>query len=166
MQDMFATAHHDFAKGLNAHASFKVRDPETGEDLVQETFLKTWNYLKRGGKVVVMKAFLYHVLNNLIIDEYRKRKTASLDALVESGYEPSSDDHERVIDSLDSKMAAFFVDRLVLKYRQAIRMRFMEHLTLAEMSERTGMTRNTLAVHVHRGLVKLKVMYEGTLSTA
>ena len=166
MQDMFATAHHDFEKGLNVHASFNVCDRETGEDLVQETFLKTWNYLKRGGKVIVMKAFLYHVLNNLIVDEYRKRKATSLDVLMESGYEPSSDDHERIIDSLDGKMAAVFVDRLVLKYRLAIRMRFMEHLTLSEMSERTGMTTNTLAVHVHRGLTKLKAMYEGTLTTA
>lgn len=32
-----------------------------------------------------MKAFPYHVLNNLIVDEYRKRKTASLDDLLEKG---------------------------------------------------------------------------------
>ncbi len=166
MQDMFATAHHDFEKGLNVHASFKVCDRETGEDLVQETYLKTWNYLKKGGKVLVMKAFLYHVLNNLIVDEYRKRRAVSLDVLMESGYEPASDDHSSLIDFLDGKTACSLVDRLVLKYRIAIKMRFMEHLTLAEMSKRTGETRNAMAVHVHRGLEKLKVMYEGGMAMA
>src|SRR3984957_2816959 len=81
-------AHHDFEKGLNVHAFFKLNNHGTGEDLVQDTFIKTWGYLMRGGKIDVMKAFLYHVLNNLIVDEYRKRKTSSLDTLMEKGFEP------------------------------------------------------------------------------
>lgn len=43
-------AHHDFEKGLNKYAFYKLHNKETGEDLVQETYLKTWNYLVRGGK--------------------------------------------------------------------------------------------------------------------
>ena len=60
-------AHLDFAKGLNLHAYFKVHQHAMGEDLVQDTFLKTWNYLVKGGKIDVMKSFLYHIFNNLII---------------------------------------------------------------------------------------------------
>lgn len=84
-------AHHDYEKGLNARAFFKVHDHAIGEDLVQDTFMKTWKYLVKGGKIDVMKAFLYHTLNHLIIDEYRKHKTVSLDALLEEGFEPRND---------------------------------------------------------------------------
>ncbi len=73
MQAVMATAHRDFAKGLNGRAFFKVQDKAIGEDLVQDTFLKTWSYLVKGGKIDVMKAFLYHILNNLIVDQYRKQ---------------------------------------------------------------------------------------------
>ena len=59
----------------------------------------------RGGKIQTMKAFLYHVLNGLIIDEYRKRKTVSLDTLMENGYEPKENDAEDIINLLDSKRA-------------------------------------------------------------
>src|SRR3989344_3414720 len=104
-KEVLAVAHHDFEKGLNAHAYYKVSDHEIGEDLVQETFLKTWKYLVRGGKIEVMKAFLYHVLNNLIVDQYRKHKTASLDVLMEEGYEPSVDHSERMFNVLDGKRA-------------------------------------------------------------
>ena len=65
-------AHNDYEKGLNARAFFKLSNHETGEDLVQHTFMKTWIYLVKGGKIEIMKAFLYHILNNLIVDEYRK----------------------------------------------------------------------------------------------
>lgn len=80
-QKTLTVAHHDYEKGLKARAFFKVRNHEIGEDLVQETFMKTWIYLVRGGKIDVMKAFLYHILNHLIVDEYRKHKTTSLDVL-------------------------------------------------------------------------------------
>ena len=41
LQIRFALAHHDFEKGLNSRAYFKVHNHETGEDLVQDTFTKT-----------------------------------------------------------------------------------------------------------------------------
>lgn len=81
-------AHHDYEKKLTLHAFFKVHNKTTSEDLVQDTFMKTWRYLAKGGKIDVMKAFLYHVLNCLIVDEYRKHKTTSLNVLVEKGFEP------------------------------------------------------------------------------
>jgi RNA polymerase sigma-70 factor (ECF subfamily) len=130
-----------------------------GEDLVQDTFMKTWSYLVKGGKIDVMKAFLYHVLNNLIVDEYRKKKTFSLDVLLEKGFEPGKDHTERLIDILDSKSAVLLIQQLPERYRKVMRMRHVQDLTLAEMSLITGQSKNTLAVQLHRGLEKLKLLY-------
>ncbi len=153
-------AHADFSKGLNAHASFRVNDKETGKDLVQATFLKTWNYLVKGGKIHLMKAFLYNVLNNLVVDEYRKRKTASLDLMLEKGLDPSTGGTERLIDGLDGKKAMKLIGDLPLKYRRIMMMRYAQELTLEEISLKTGQSRNVVAVQTHRGLAKLKLLYK------
>ncbi len=153
------TAHNDFSKGLNSHAFFKVHDHILGEDLVQDTFMKTWRYFVRGGKIDVMKAFLYHILNNLIIDEYRKHKTTSLDVLIEKGFEPASNDSDHIFNMLDGKSALLLIQRLPDTYRKVMRMRFVQDLSLQEMSLITGQTKNTIAVQVHRGLAKLRVLY-------
>ena len=121
--------------------------------------MKTWSYLVKGGKIEVMKAFLYHVLNNLIVDEYRKRKTSSLDVLLEKGFEPGKDYSERLIDVLDGKAAILLIQQLPERYKKAMRMRFVQGLTLTEMSLITGQSKNTLAVQIHRGLEKLKLLY-------
>jgi DNA-directed RNA polymerase specialized sigma24 family protein len=92
MQEKMSTAYVDYAKDLNKHSFFKVHDLALSQDLVQDTFSKTWSYLVKGGEIDLMRAFLYHTLNCLIIDEYRKKKPASLDALVEQGFEPHSID--------------------------------------------------------------------------
>ncbi len=159
MKEVLSVAHFDFQKGLNARAFFKMNDRALGQDLVQSTFLKTWVYLVKGGKINIMKAFLYHILNNLIIDEYRKNKPGSLDTLIESGFEPAVEESGRVFDIMDGKAAALLIQRLPEKYRNIMRMRYMQVLSLKEISLITGQTRNTVAVQTHRGLEKLKSLY-------
>lgn len=156
---VLAAAHIDYAKLLQAHALFKIHDRDTGEDLVQETFIKTWRYLVRGGKIDVMKAFLYHVLNDLIVDEYRKRKTVSLDALLEKGFEPKTADVGRASDILDGKAAASLIEKLPGKYRNVVSMKCLEDLSLTEISQACGQTKNAIAVRLHRGLAKLKLLH-------
>lgn len=152
-------AHHDYGEKLNAHAFFKVRDHAIGEDLVQETFKKTWSYLVKGGKIELMKAFLYHILNNLIVDEYRKHKTTSLDVLLDKGYEPSTGLSGRLFNILDGKAAILLIQHLPEKYQKVIRMRYIQDLSLKEISLITGQSKNAVAVQVHRALEKLKMLY-------
>lgn len=158
-EKILTTAHDDYERGMSSYASFKVSDSETGKDLVQDTFLKTWSYLVKGGKVDLMKPFLYHVLNHLIIDEYRKRKTYSLDALLEKGFQPSFDNAESIVNTLDGKEALLLIQYLPTKYEKVIRMRYVQDLSLKEISLITGQSRNTIAVQTHRGLKKLKKLY-------
>ena len=156
---ILTTAHRDFEKGLNTYAFWKVRNHAMGEDLVQDTFVKTWSYLVKGGKIELMKAFLYHVLNHLIVDEYRKRKTTSLDDLIEKGFEPAAEIEESLFNVLDSKALLVLIKQLPVKYIKVMRMRYIQDLSLKEMSLITGQSKNTIAVQIHRGLEKLKALY-------
>lgn len=158
-QEILSVAHHDHEKALNVHAFFKVHDHAIGQDLVQDTYLKTWKYLVKGGKIDTMKAFLYHILNNLIIDEYRKHKTTSLDAILEKGYEPSVGTTERLFSALDGKAALLLIAKLPPTYRKVMRMRYVQDLSLKEISLITGQSKNTVAVQVHRGVEKMKELY-------
>ena len=158
-QGVLAGAHHDYEKGLNLYASFKLNDRAMGEDMVQDTFTKTWKYLAKGGKIEVMKAFLYHVLNNLIVDQYRKRKTISLDTLLTKGFEPGVPDPKHLFDVLDGKAAMFLIKSLPVHYQKVMLMRYVQDLSLLEISAITGQSKNAVAVHAHRGLEKLRVLY-------
>ena len=162
LQKILSVAHHDYERDLRARAYSKVHNRETGEDLVQETFLKTWKYLVKGGKIDMMKAFLYHVLNNLIVDEYRKHKTSSLDTLIEKGFEPSTNDSERMSNILDGKAAVLLIQNLPEKYQKVMRMRYVQQLSIAEIALITEQSKNTVAVQIHRGIKKLKSSHDRT----
>ena len=154
-----SVAHHDFDRALNARAFFKTHNHTTSDDLVQDTFIKTWSYLAKGGKIEIMKAFLYHVLNNLIIDQYRKHKTSSLDVLMEKGFDQKDNHPIEIFNILDGEVALSLINHLPLQYQKIMRMKYVQDLSLEEMSEITGQSKNSLAVNVHRGLKKLKLLY-------
>lgn len=149
----------DFSKGLYRYAVSKTSNEALADDLVQSTFLKTWAYLKRGGNIEVMEAFLYHVLKALIIDEYRKHKSTSLDVLLEKGFDPTKDDTTRQADIVDGGQVMALIAELPVLYQEVMWLRYMEELSLKEISDITGQTRNTVAVQAYRGLEKLKVLH-------
>ncbi len=162
LQEILTTAHSDYGRKLNVHAFFKLNDHELGEDLVQSTFMKTWMYLVRGGNIDIMKSFLYHILNALIIDEYRKHKATSLDALMQKGFEPKAGNPERLFDFLDGKASVLLIQRLPETYQKVMHMRYIQELSIKEMSLITGESKNAITVKTHRGLKKLRSIYKFT----
>lgn len=161
--DMVLTLAHDsYCKGLCARAFFKINDHDLGDDLVQDTFLKTWIYLKKGGEINIMRSFLYHVLNDLIVDEYRKIKAEKLDALIENGLDPSDDSNlpEHLYNTLDGRIALKLISKLPKKYGSVIRMKYIKSMTTSEISKATGQSKNLVAVCAHRGIEKIKELYE------
>lgn len=94
-----------------------------------------------------------------MFDEYRRRKTTSLDLLLEKGFEPSTDDSEQIVNVLDGKSVLLLIKNLPEIYKNIMHMRYVQDLTLTEMSLITGQSKNSIAVQAHRGLIKLKLLY-------
>ncbi len=160
LKEILSKAHHDYEKGLNSHAFYKIGDYDLGKDLVQQTFMKTWVYLLKGREIHSIKAFLYHILNNLIIDEYRKKKPVSLDSLIEKGFKPKEKTPRHVQNILDGEIAFLLLGRLPISYRKVMLMKYSQDLSLKEISLLTGQSKNAISVRLHRGLEKLKVLYK------
>lgn len=160
LQLIMTKAHDDFEIGLMNHAHFRLNDSVVCDDLVQDTYLKTWNYMITSGKIHLMKPFLYHILNCLIIDEYRKRKTASLDVLIEKGLELGVDDSAKIINHIDGASAVQMIELLPSTYKSVIHMRYVEELSIEEISVMTGQSKGVIAVQTYRGLEKLKKIYK------
>jgi RNA polymerase sigma-70 factor (ECF subfamily) len=145
-------------KDLSKHALYKTNNIDLSNDLVQSTFLKALLYLQKGGKIDTMRIFLNHIMHDLIVDEYRKRKTTSLDTLLQLGFDPSFDDTQRNMNILDGRKIVLLIDKLPMKYQEIMRMRYLQDLSPTEIAKLTGQSKNTVAVQSYRGLKKLKVL--------
>jgi RNA polymerase sigma-70 factor, ECF subfamily len=157
----FIEAYDTFADPIFRHCFFKVSSREIAKDLTQETFMKAWKYAREGKEEIEnMRAFLYHIANNLIIDHYRKRKESSLDELMEGGYEPKEAlSHEKLYDVLDANRAVELLQNLPEKYREVILMRYIEELSPGEIGEIIGESENVVSVRIHRALKKAQELF-------
>ncbi len=162
IQKEITSAHSDHQSKLLRKALYRTSSRNTSQDLVQTTFLKTLLYLQKGGKIDIMYAFLNHILNDLIVDEYRsrKKKIMSLDALLEKGFEPGSSSFERDINFLDGKGVVLLVPLLSRKYELVIHQRYLKGMSIKEIAQITDQSENTVAVQVHRGMKKLRKLYK------
>jgi RNA polymerase sigma-70 factor (ECF subfamily) len=151
----------------------RISDRDKAIDLVHDTFTKVWSYVRDGHEIKSFRPFLYKVLNNLIIDEYRKRKEQSLDALlaVEGVDEGSFQElHEDTIESLmaqlDGKQAFGLIAELPDVYREVLILRFVDELGPKEIAELIEETENVISVRLHRGLKLLRALMHEREETA
>lgn len=156
----FMLAYEENADALFRQCFFKVHDRELAKDILQETFTRTWDYLAKGKEILNMKAFLYRTMNNLVIDHYRKKKLVSLDVLSEDGFDPQAEEGITANDRMEGARALKLLEKIPNPYRDAVYMRLVSGLELREISDITGEEVNTVSVHVHRGLNKLRELFK------
>ncbi len=162
-EDRFLKAFDEFSDALFRHAVYRLSDRERAVEIVHDTFTKVWGYLRNGHEIDSYKSFLYKVINNLIIDEYRRRKETSLDAiLAEDGMDEGkfAELHggglEEITFSLDAKQALELLAQLPVVYREVITLRYVDGLGPKEISELIEETENVVSVRLHRALRLLK----------
>lgn len=159
LQSVFMQAYDSYNDAIFRYCFFETSNRQVALDLTQDTFMKVWQYLEEGKKVEHMKAFLYRVAGNLVIDYRRKKKSDSLDSLMEEGFDVEHDEREKIIDGFDGKKVMELLKDIGDTYRDVIIMRFVDDLSIKEISAITGESENTISVRIHRGTEKLRQLY-------
>jgi len=165
----FRDAFEQYADALFRHAFFRLSDRDRAYDIVQDAFLKAWDYVVAGGTVRHYRSFLYRTVHNLIIDEYRKKRTQSLDELMDDEThaphieaamaEGSLAETEEAIDEhalLDRILA--HIPELPAPYRDVLALRFVDGFGPGEIAEMLQVSENVVSVRIHRGLAKLRLL--------
>ena len=150
-----ADAFDRYGPSILRHCTMQLGNRETARDVVQDTFLRTWEYYRSGHKVENLKTFLYRVANNLVIDELRRRKRkedVSLDDLQERGIDFGRSDLEGIHQRLD--VWRTLTDLRKKEYDLLI-MRFYDGMGPREIAHKTGLAPNTVAVRLHRTIKHL-----------
>src|SRR5665213_1975326 len=165
----FEMAYTQYSDELFRHCYLRVSDRDRALEITQEAFLRTWDYIGKGNEVLELRAFLYRTLKNLIIDEYRKMKSQSLEAMVE-GTEGGSVEAllppdetntlEAAVHRFEGKRALEALKELPESYKETLIMRYVDGLSPKEIATELGENENAVSVRLHRGLKKLRELLE------
>lgn len=166
--EAFVAAFRLHADGLFRYAFLRLRSRDRATDLVQDTFMKVWDYLRAGGTVREYKAFLYRTLRNLLIDEYRKKRAESLDAMTDErrahlDAELAESAYVSLEESLDTEDAKQKVRGALVSlapdYQEVLTLRYIEGFSPKEIARMIGVTENVVSVRITRGVQKLRAHF-------
>ena len=159
----------EFVPLLDAVYAFSYRltgDKTQAEDLAQETFMKAWRFIERYTAETNAKAWLFRILKNSFINDYRKKskEPAKVDYQdVETTYNSEEAEAEHTVDlraesvsDLIGDEVATALNSLPVDFRTVIILCDIEGFTYEEMAKILDIPIGTVRSRLHRARNLLK----------
>lgn len=157
----FIKAYDEFSDAIFRHCFFKLSDRELAKDVLQDVFMRTWEYMSQKGEIKNIKAFLYQVANNLIIDQYRKRKyNLSLEEMKETGFDVPSKEKRDAYFSAEVRNIMEIIKKLDPIYKDVLFFRYVDDLSPKDIAEILNESENVVSVRLNRGIKKIQEFFE------
>jgi RNA polymerase sigma-70 factor, ECF subfamily len=172
IQEQFLASYDQYADSIYRYCYLRLHSEAQARDVVQEAFARTWGYLLKDKTIDNMRAFLYQVSRNLIVDMRRKKalrisQEQSLEHLTETGlFQPSYEgdrDVERKVLFGEMEDA---IRCLSPEYQDVLIMRYIEDLSLKEIAAILHTNPHNVSTKLYRAVKALQrvVHHESKLS--
>ncbi|MBM7644492.1 RNA polymerase sigma-70 factor (ECF subfamily) [Scopulibacillus daqui] len=140
--------------------------PHEAEDLAQETFLRAYTHIDQFKSDKTFSTWLYRIATNLSIDYLRKKRPSTyLDADIPGTegftmymHVPSDErlPEDRLIENEKQKIIHYEINQLPPKYRSVIVLKYLQDLSLKEISNILNLPETTVKTRVHRAREALR----------
>jgi len=146
--------------GLRRYVAFLGTDPDTVQEVVQESFLRVHQHLLSGGDRTNLRAWLYRVAHNLVRNMRSSARIGKTDSLPD--LTDSMDVRDPAISAEDGVLAAernmrfkLALEELSPAQRDCLALR-TRGLKYREIGEVLNLSVSSVGENVQRGLEKLK----------
>ncbi len=162
--DAFANIYDRYIASIYRFVYLKVPSKEVAEDVAAETFLRFWHAILQNTEIRNVRAFLYQIARNLVVDFYRKEGamrrvvTNDLDD-TSTGSEGLLSDrgrHQRLIEArTDLRIVRERIEKLKEDYRDVVTLRLIDGLGFADIALVLEKTPGHVRVIYHRAVKAL-----------
>lgn len=157
----FARIYDRYVTSIYRFVLLKLPSKEDAEDLTSDTFLKCWRYVQEHRSIMDIRALLYQIARNAVIDWYRQRATNPSRTLAVTFQaseasspidEPSDAGQSRAVIEARADLALVMgkLERLKDEYRDVLMLRLIDGLPFNIIGEILGKTAGNVRVVYHR----------------
>ncbi|OGY50101.1 MAG: hypothetical protein A3J59_04775 [Candidatus Buchananbacteria bacterium RIFCSPHIGHO2_02_FULL_56_16] len=134
---------------------------QEAQDILQDVFIKIYTNLNGFDQTLSFSSWAYRITHNQVISHYRKHKASAHDVtleaegLLERIIADNGADHELDLQYQKQHVAAI-LDRLDLKYREVLILKFLEEKNYREISDIIKKPMGTVAALINRAKKKFR----------
>ncbi len=173
----FIKLYNQYSDDIFRFCLVRLRDREKALDATQDIFFKLWNENvkdpQKFAEIQYIRAFLFRIARNTVIDMTRKKSSTPLSFLAKSFDNQDISNIEPVeiagsgLNPEQQHMAKELTQHLDLldsHHREILTFRFMHDMTIPDIAEILQISENAASVRIHRALEharsKLEHLYE------
>ena len=147
---------------------YRTRSAMDAEDLAQDIFMQAFKNLSGLKAVDRFRGWLFSIALNRVRDFNRKKRFRALFGAFDDSDEVAqsyaeTNDHPEALGNLMIKdfwkQIELLLDKLSRMEREVFLLRFMDHLSIKEISQVLGKSESTVKTHLYRALQKFKREY-------
>lgn len=159
-KEKFSRIYDDCVEKIYRYVFLRVNSKELAQDLTSETFAKGWeSYRQAPDNIEKPQAFLYKIAKNLVIDHYRrKNRTQTIPVELVQDYisDAREDIEQRAVLASDMEAVRKAMQTLNEDYQNAIIWRYMEEMSIKEVSHLLDRSEEATRVLLHRAIKDLR----------
>lgn len=158
-QDAFGELYERYVKKIYNYIYYRTSNQHDAEDLTARVFFKAMAHIENyEDKGVPFQAWLYRIAHNLVANWHRdrgRRKIIPLDEYVAASL-TSDSPHHHAEDSEERELLLAAIRRLPPERQQLLILKFVDHLSNADIGEAMGRTEGAIKSLYHRTLLALR----------
>ncbi len=134
-----------------------IKDEKEAEDIVQETFIRVFKYIKGFNGDSSLYTWIYRISQNVLKD---KMKSKPIEIPYEDYHMDTDNPEDLTIDKIDREILREELDKLGFIYKQVIVLFYFEDRSIKEISEILEEKEGTIKSKLSRGRLLLKAALE------
>ncbi|HEU0050543.1 MAG TPA: RNA polymerase sigma factor [Patescibacteria group bacterium] len=161
----FAKIYDRYVNAIYRFVVLKLPSRELAEDVTAETFLRCWQSIQQNKEISNLRAFLYKIARNLVVDQYRRSEptvhlsvTFSEDgasSLVETDVSDHDQSRGLIEARADIQLILDRIARLKEDYRDVLTLRLVDGLGFSDIGKILEKSTGNVRVIYHRAMKAL-----------
>jgi RNA polymerase sigma-70 factor (ECF subfamily) len=155
----------EYLDGLYSYAMVLTRNHAEAEDLVQETYIRAMQAMRRLRADSNIKSWLFTILKNIWFNQLRKRRNGpsmvdidGADRVFNNIKEPSKNSHDLYVSKLEAEQVRAAIHELPIEFREVILLREYEDLSYREIASILHCPLGTVMSRLGRARAKLRTL--------
>lgn len=164
--EAFGVLYERYVDRIYNYIYYRTGNPFDAEDLTERVFLRALHHISRyRDRGLPFTAWLYRIAHNLVANWHRdnsRRKEIPLDDGVFLANRGEYPEHELIV-SEERERLMWVIRRLPEERQQLLILKFVEHLSNAEIGQIMGRTEGAIKSLYHRTLLTLRDELEASM---
>ncbi|AWW29399.1 RNA polymerase subunit sigma [Echinicola strongylocentroti] len=145
-----------YQNDLRAYVRKRVSNVEDADDIVQSVLIKITSYCERKNNVTHIRAWLYRITQNTIVDYYKKSDQTTTEVSLENLDFPSFQDYDENIYVWLNK----FIKTLPSKYALPLHLFDIKGKPQKEVAKQLGLTLSATKSRIQRARIMLRDKFD------